>query len=57
VGEKVGCARRDDELPWSRSPLIDHLLAEREFFIDNLLVQIRSIIDMTLVDRHYAMGV
>jgi len=30
---------------------------EREFFIDNLLVRIRLIIDMILVDRPCAMGV
>ena len=30
---------------------------EREFFIDNLLVRIHSVIEMMLVDRSYAMGV
>ena len=30
---------------------------EREFFIDNLLVQIHFIIEMILVDRPCAMGV
>jgi len=30
---------------------------EREFFIDNLLVRIRLIIEMSLVDRPCAMGV
>jgi len=32
-------------------------VSEREFFIDNLLVRIRLIIEMTLVDRPCAMGV
>jgi len=31
--------------------------AEREFFFDNLLVQIHLIIEMILVDRPCAMGV
>ena len=31
--------------------------AEREYFIDNLLARIHSIIDMNLVDRPCAMGV
>jgi len=30
---------------------------ERDFFIDNLLVRIRLIIEMILVDRPCAMGV
>jgi len=30
---------------------------EREFFIDNLLVPIRLIIEMIIVDRPYAMGI
>jgi hypothetical protein len=30
---------------------------QREFFIDNLLVQIHLIIEMILVDRPYTMGV
>ena len=30
---------------------------EREFFIDNLLVRIHSIVEMILVDRLCAMGV
>jgi len=30
---------------------------DREFFIDNLLVQIHLIIEKVLVDRAYAMGV
>ena len=30
--------------------------SEREFFIDNLLVRIHSIIEMILVDRPCAMG-
>ena len=29
VGEKAGCARREEELPWRRSPLIDHLPATK----------------------------
>ena len=32
-------------------------LVEREFFIDNLLVPIHSIIEMIWVDRPYAMEV
>ena len=32
-------------------------LVEREFFIDNLLVQIHSVIEMILLDRPCAMGV
>ena len=36
---------------------VEHLLRERELFIDNLLVRIRLITDMILVDRPRAMGV
>ena len=32
-------------------------LAEREFFIDNLLVRIHFIVEIILVDRPCAMGV
>jgi len=34
-----------------------HAAAEREFFIDNLLVRIHLIIEMILVDRPCTMGV
>ena len=35
----------------------DYMEREREFFIDNLLVQIHLIIEMILVDRPCAIGV
>jgi hypothetical protein len=36
---------------------VTYLFSEREFFIDNLLVQIHWIIEMILVDRPCAMRV
>ena len=35
----------------------DQTSMQRKFFIDNLLVRIHLIIEMTLVDRSYAMRV
>jgi len=46
---------------WGRTSMLGVVscagLVERDFFIDNLLIQIHSIIDMTSVDRPCAMGV
>ena len=40
-----------------RIPLDQHVLPERDFFIDNLLVRIHLIVVMILVDRPCATGV
>ena len=46
------------ERPQSRaSLLLKPLQREREFFIDNLLVQIHLIIEIVLADRPCAIGV
>ena len=52
----------DEESPQKRLELEPHLRhalrpEQEEFFIDNLLVRIRLIIEMILVDRPCAMGV
>jgi len=51
VGEHRRCHAQ--HLPQRRG----NSLGEREFFIDNLLIRIHSIIVMLLVDRPCAMGV
>ena len=50
---------RSVNLTLARAAIGDQVPAarEREFFIDNLLVQIRLIIEMILVDRRCTMGV
>ena len=52
LGRREGVQER-----WCLSPHPPTLNPEREFFIDNLLVRIHFIIEMSLVDRRCAMGV
>ena len=56
---RAGAARHRARAPWPLLPreCAPRHAAEREFFIDNLLVRIHLILEIILVDRPCAMGV